>query len=124
MGKKILVIDDAVAIRQLVSMVLKQEGYETIEACDGSDALKILSGNQIDMAICDVNMPVMNGIEFLLALKNDDAYSAHKFLPVIMLTTEIGSDIAARGKAAGAKAWLIKPFQPADLIDAVRKLIN
>ncbi len=124
MGKKILVIDDAVAIRQLVSMVLKQDGYETVEACDGSDALKKLEGHQFDLAVCDVNMPVMNGIEFLQALKNDAAYGAFKFMPVIMLTTEIGSDIAEKGKAAGAKAWLIKPFQPADLIDAVKKLLN
>ncbi len=124
MGKKILVIDDAVAIRQLVGMVLKQEGYETVEAGDGSDALKKLDGQQFDLAVCDVNMPVMGGIEFLESLKNNAAYSSHKFMPVIMLTTEIGSDIAEKGKAAGAKAWLIKPFQPVDLIDAVKKLLS
>jgi two-component system, chemotaxis family, chemotaxis protein CheY len=124
MGKKILVIDDAVAIRQMVSMILKQDGYETVEATDGSDALKKLEADQFDLAICDVNMPVMNGMEFLRALKNDAAYSAHKFLPVIMLTTEIGSDIAAKGKAEGAKAWMIKPFQPADLLDSVKKLLS
>ena len=124
MAKKILIIDDAASIRQIVKMVLTQEGFEIVEASDGREALKLLLEQQFDLAISDVNMPNVNGIEFLHLLKNDEKYSLHKFMPVIMLTTEIGSDISEKGKAAGAKAWLVKPFQPAMLLDAVRKLLN
>ena len=123
MGKKIMVIDDSSAIRQIVSLTLSSSGYDTIEAVDGADALSKLDGAEIDLFVCDVNMPNMNGIEFLHAVKSDAKYESYKFTPIIMLTTESGEDMKLKGKEAGAKAWLIKPFQPETLIEAVKKLI-
>ena len=123
MGKKIMVIDDSSAIRQIVSLTLTSWGYETIEAGDGADALSKLDGMDVDLFVCDVNMPVKNGIEFLKAVKSEAKYESYRFTPIIMLTTESGEDMKLKGKEAGAKAWLIKPFQPETLIEAVKKLI-
>jgi len=123
MAKKILVIDDSSAIRQIVSLTLTTSGFETVEAVDGADALSKLDGLELDLFVCDVNMPNMNGIEFLHAIKSDVKYESYKFTPIIMLTTESGEDMKLKGKEAGAKAWLIKPFQPETLIEAVRKFL-
>ena len=123
MSNKILVIDDAQSIRQVVKLVLGEHGYDVTEAEDGKDALSKLNGESLDLIICDVNMPNMNGIEFLDELKNNEAYAEYKFIPLIMLTTEAGKDMKDKGKELGAKAWLVKPFQPEQLIDAIKKLL-
>ena len=124
MSKKIMVVDDASAIRQVVSLVLAEEGYEIIEAVDGQDALDKLDGIEVDLFLCDVNMPIMGGIEFVEKVKNDDAYSSYKFTPMIMLTTEAGEEMKTKGKELGVKAWLVKPFQPEQLLEAVSKLVG
>jgi two-component system chemotaxis response regulator CheY len=124
MGKKIMVIDDSSAIRQIVSLTLTSSGFETVEAVDGADALSKLDGLELDLFVCDVNMPNKNGIEFLQAIKSDSRYESYRFTPIIMLTTESGEDMKVKGKEAGAKAWLIKPFQPETLIDAVKKFLS
>ncbi|MFG1495929.1 response regulator [Saccharospirillum sp. HFRX-1] len=121
MSKTILVVDDSASLRQVVCTALQDEGYETIEASDGQDALKKLDGKRINLVISDVNMPNMDGITFLKELKKLPNY---KFTPVIMLTTESQEGMKAEGKAAGAKAWVVKPFQPQQLIGAVSKLIS
>ncbi len=90
-----------------------------IEAGDGKAALALLDGRPVNMAICDVNMPVMNGIEFVKAAKQIVAY---KFMPILMLTTESQEEKKEQGKAAGAKAWMVKPFSPTQLVSAVSKL--
>jgi two-component system chemotaxis response regulator CheY len=120
MAKTILVIDDSASLRQVVSIALKGAGYDVIEAVDGKDALSKLDGQKIHLMICDVNMPNMDGISFVKAAKQLPAY---KFTPVIMLTTEAGEAKKAEGQAAGAKAWVVKPFQPAQMLTAVSKLI-
>jgi two-component system chemotaxis response regulator CheY len=120
MAKTILIVDDSASIRQVVGIALQGAGYEVIEACDGRDALGKLDGRKIHLIISDVNMPNLDGIGFLKAAKEKPAY---KFTPVIMLTTE-GSDAKKQeGQAAGAKAWVVKPFQPAQMLTAVSKLI-
>ena len=119
MAKTILVIDDSASLRQVVKMALTGAGYDVIEAGDGQAALRLLDGRQIGMAICDVNMPLMNGIEFVKAAKQLPAY---KYLPILMLTTESQEEKKAQGKAAGAKAWMVKPFAPTQLLNAVSKL--
>jgi two-component system chemotaxis response regulator CheY len=119
-GKKILIVDDAASIRLVVSIALRGAGYDVIEACDGRDALSKLTGDKIHLIISDVNMPNMDGIALLKQLKQHPSY---KFTPVIMLTTEAGQDKMAEGRAAGARAWVVKPFQPPQLLDAVAKLI-
>jgi two-component system chemotaxis response regulator CheY len=119
MAQTILVIDDSASLRQVVAMALQGAGYEVLQAGDGQAALALLDGRKIGMAICDVNMPRMNGIEFVKAAK---ALSAYRFLPILMLTTESQESKKEEGKAAGAKAWMVKPFSPASLLNAVSKL--
>ena len=118
MALTILVIDDSASLRQVVAMTLKAAGYDVLQAGDGREALALLDGRKIGMAVCDVNMPNMNGIEFVIAAKQLPAY---KFMPILMLTTETSEDKKAAGKAAGAKAWMVKPFSPSSLLNAVSK---
>ena len=120
MAKTILIVDDSASLRQVVSIALKGAGYDVIDACDGLDALNKLDGRKIHLIISDVNMPNMDGISFVKAAKQLPAY---KFTPVIMLTTEAGDAKKQAGQAAGAKAWVVKPFQPAQMLAAVGKLI-
>ena len=120
MAKTILIVDDSASLRQVVSMTLKSAGYDVIEACDGQDALGKLTGQKVHLIISDVNMPVMDGITFVREVKKNASY---KFTPVIMLTTEGQDAKKEQGRAAGAKAWIVKPFSPPVLLDAVSKLI-
>lgn len=120
MAKTILIVDDSASLRQVVSISLKGAGYDVIEACDGKDALTKLDGRKIHLVISDVNMPNMDGITFVKQMKTKADY---KFTPVIMLTTEAGDTKKAEGQSAGAKAWVIKPFQPAQMLTAVSKLV-
>lgn len=119
MSKTIMVVDDSASIRQVVNLTLKKSGYEVMEACDGQDAINKLGG-KINLIICDVNMPNMDGITFV---KNLKAIPNYKFTPVIMLTTESQESKKQEGKAAGAKAWVVKPFKPEQMLEAVSKLI-
>lgn len=120
MAKTILIVDDSASIRQVVGLTLKGAGYDVVDAVDGRDALSKLDGRKLHLVISDVNMPNMDGISFVKEMK---ARPAYKFTPVIMLTTE-GSEARKRdGQMAGAKAWVVKPFQPAQMLDAVLKLI-
>ncbi len=120
MSKTVFVVDDSATLRQVVGMALKGAGYDVLEAVDGKDALSKLDGRKIHLIISDVNMPNMNGIDFVKAAKQLPAY---KFTPVIMLTTESGESMKAQGQAAGVKAWVVKPFQPSQMLTAVSKLI-
>jgi two-component system chemotaxis response regulator CheY len=119
MAKTIMVVDDSLSIRQVVGIALKQAGYDVIEGVDGKDALAKLTGQKVNLIISDVNMPNMDGITFVRELKTRPAY---KFTPVLMLTTESQEDKKEQGKAAGARAWLVKPFKPDVLLAAVQKL--
>ncbi|HEY5717286.1 MAG TPA: response regulator [Motiliproteus sp.] len=118
--KTILVIDDAASIRQVIGMTLKGAGYNVIEACDGKDALGKLNGDKINLIITDVNMPNMDGITFIKEAKKLPRY---KFTPIMVLTTESQDSKKQEGQAAGAKAWVVKPFQPPQLLAAVSKLV-
>ncbi|MFQ1595533.1 response regulator [Aeromonas veronii] len=120
MGKTILIVDDSATIRQVVGMTLKGAGYEVMEASDGKDALNKLDGKKINLIISDVNMPNMDGITFVKEAKK---LANYKFTPVIMLTTESQDNKKQEGQAAGAKAWVVKPFQPEQMLAAVAKLI-
>lgn len=120
MAKTIMIVDDSASLRQVVSIALKGAGYDTLEACDGKDALGKLAGRKVHLIISDVNMPVMDGISFVREVKKS---VEHRFTPVIMLTTEAGQDRKQLGQEAGAKAWVVKPFQPAQMLTAVSKLV-
>lgn len=119
MSKTICIVDDSASMRQLVKMTLTGAGYQVLEACDGQDALAQLKGKRVNLVISDVNMPRMDGITLLKTLKAD---SSHRFTPVLMLTTESEQAKKTEGQAAGAKAWIVKPFQPQQLLAAVEKL--
>ena len=120
MAKTILIVDDSATLRQVVTIALKGAGYDVIEGSDGKDALTKLTGQKVHLIISDVNMPNMDGFTFVREVKKLPAY---KFTPIIMLTTEAGEDKKATGQAAGAKAWMVKPFKPEQMLNAVSKLI-
>ena len=120
MSKTVMIIDDSDSLRQVVNIALSGAGYNVIEAGDGVEALSKLNGKKIHLIICDVNMPNMDGITFVKELKQ---LPAHKFTPVIMLTTDGHESRKQEGQAAGAKAWVVKPFRPAQMLTAVSKLI-
>jgi two-component system, chemotaxis family, chemotaxis protein CheY len=120
MAKTILIVDDSASLRQVVGIALKGAGYDVVEACDGADALKKLNGTKLHLIISDVNMPNMDGITFVTEVKKLDNY---KFIPIIMLTTESEEGKKQQGQAAGAKAWVVKPFKPEQMLAAVSKLI-
>lgn len=120
MAKTILIVDDSASLRQVVKIALVNAGYEVVEACDGKDALTKLNGQRYHLIVSDVNMPNMDGIQLLKEIKQ---HATYKFTPVLMLTTEAGESKKQEGQAAGAKAWIVKPFQPAQLLMAVSKLI-
>ena len=119
MAKTIMIVDDSASMRQVLRMALKGAGYNVLEGVDGSDALTQLTGQKVHLIISDVNMPGMDGITFLKAIKQLPAY---KFTPVIMLTTESGESKKSEGRAAGARAWVCKPFATPMLLDAVQRL--
>ena len=120
MAITVMIIDDSESMRQVVSIALKGAGYDVLEGCDGKDALSKLTGQKIHLMVCDVNMPNMDGFTFVTEVKKIPAY---RFTPVIMLTTEVSEDKKAKGQAAGAKAWMVKPFKPDQLLSTVAKLI-
>ena len=120
MTKSILIVDDSMSLRTAVRIALNSAGYEVTEADDGQTALTKLDGRKFHLVVSDVNMPRLDGIGFVTAMKQMPAY---KYTPVVMLTTESGQDKMAKGKAAGAKAWMVKPFLPAQLLEVVAKLV-
>ena len=120
MAKTILIVDDSASVRQVVGIALRGAGYDVIEGVGGKDALTKLDGKKIHLIISDVNMPNMDGISFVKEAKKLTAY---KFTPIIMLTTESADDKKREGQAAGAKAWVVKPFQPPQMLAAVAKLV-
>ncbi|MCG2582980.1 response regulator [Massilia sp. TS11] len=120
MSKTILIVDDSASVRQVVGITLRGAGYQVLEGCDGEDALRHLDGPKIHMIISDVNMPRMDGIAFLKRVKT---HPQARFTPVLMLTTESAEEKKREGQAAGARAWLTKPFKPEVLLSAVQKLV-
>ena len=120
MAKTVLIVDDSMSMRQVVRIALGSAGYDVIEAEDGKAALQKLNGKKIHLIISDVNMPNMDGISFVKEVKASPNY---RFTPIIMLTTESQEEKKQQGKSAGAKAWVVKPFRPEQLLSAVSKLI-
>jgi len=120
MAKTIMIVDDSASLRQVVAISLRGAGYDVLEAGDGQDALKKLDGVKVHMILSDVNMPNMDGIAFVKAVKQLPSY---RFTPIAMLTTETADGKKQAGKDAGAKAWVTKPFKPEQLLSVVQKLV-
>jgi two-component system, chemotaxis family, chemotaxis protein CheY len=120
MSKTVLIVDDSSSLRSLVKMALVRAGYAVIEGADGKEGLSQLDkAGKVHLIVSDVNMPNMDGITFVKHIKQ---HPKHKFIPVIMLTTEDENAKMQQAKAAGARAWLVKPFNPPELLDAVSRL--
>lgn len=120
MSKTIMIVDDSSSVRQVVNIALKGAGYTVVEAVDGKDALSKLGQGKVHLIISDVNMPNMDGITLVKEVKKLPDY---KFTPIIMLTTEGAEEKKREGQQAGAKAWVVKPFQPPQLLKAVSMLV-
>jgi len=120
MAKCILIVDDSSSVRTVVGIALRGAGYEVVEAGDGAQALQQLNGRKVNLIISDVNMPVMDGLTFLKEVKKSPS---HKFVPVMMLTTESAEEKMAIGRSEGARAWMTKPFKPEQMLAAVQKLV-
>lgn len=121
MGKSILAVDDSISLRQMVLFTLKGAGYEVAEAADGQEGLEKAKSQKADLVITDQNMPRMDGLTLVKSLRSLDQY---KTTPILILTTESSDSMKARGKAAGATGWIVKPFDPEKLLEVVRKVIG
>lgn len=124
MDKYIMIIDDSPTIRKSVELVLQGEGFSILQAENGREAILKIDqirneGKDIALCISDINMPVLNGFEFLDELRKSD-----KFTPVVMLTTEKEKSKIQQGKTSGASGWMVKPFHPEELINVVRRFVK
>lgn len=116
---KILIVDDSISMRQMINFTLSEEDHQIFEAENGKEAMKKLEEIKPEIIITDINMPEMNGIELIKAVRGS---SSCKFVPIIVLTTESEKAMQDKGKQAGATAWLVKPFTPEKLIETVAKV--
>lgn len=119
--KTILTVDDSASVRQMVKITLSAAGYGVVEGEDGRDGLAKAKSNQINMVVTDLNMPNMNGIEFIRELRQIPAYRG---IPIVFLTTESDDGIKAQAKAAGATGWITKPFKQEQLIAIAKKFLG
>lgn len=119
MAKTIMTVDDSASVRQMVVFTLKQQGYDVLEAIDGKEALSKLAASKPDMIITDLNMPNLDGIGLIRAVRAD---AARRLLPIVMLTTESQEGRKQEGREAGATGWIVKPFNAEKLIGIVKKV--
>ena len=119
MMKRVMTVDDSASVRMMITYTLKGAGFEVVQAVDGADALEKLSETDIQAMIVDVNMPRMNGLEFVRKLRKIPGYLS---TPIIMLTTEAKDNLIEEGKQAGANGWMVKPFSPEQLIEVIRSV--
>ncbi|MCD6121196.1 MAG: response regulator [Spirochaetales bacterium] len=125
MAKKILIVDDSSTLRASVDYSLSKAGYEVIQATNGLEALDVLGSceakeDEIGMIITDINMPLMDGISFIKKVKE----TQFKFVPILVMTTESEERKKLEGKEAGASGWLVKPFEPEQLLKIVSKFVR
>lgn len=116
----VLLVDDSVSMREMVSFTLRSAGYEVVEAEDGVEALERAKEDNFNLVVTDVNMPNMDGITLITELRKLTDY---KFVPILTLTTEEGDSKKKEGKAAGATGWIVKPFDPDNLLSTIRRVL-
>ena len=119
--KRVMTIDDSPSLRQMVALTLQNAGYEVTEASSGRDALTRAKGREFHLFLTDLNMPGMDGIELTRALR---AMPENRFVPIVLLTTESAADKKMEGKRAGATGWIVKPFQPDELLNVVKRVVR
>lgn len=118
---RILAVDDSKSIRQMVVFTLQSAGHEVVEAEDGVQGLNTAKGSTFNLVLTDINMPNMDGIELIKQLR---AIPSYKFTPILTLTTEAGAEKKSEGKAAGATGWIVKPFNPEQLLATIKKVLG
>ena len=121
MAKSILAVDDSGSLRQMVVFSLRAAGYQVTEAVDGQDGLEKARTQVFDLVLTDQNMPRMDGLSLIRALR---AMATYQQVPILMLTTESSDEMKSKGRTAGANGWLVKPFDPQRLIEVVKKVIG
>ena len=121
MSKTALVVDDSTSMRQMVVFTLQTAGFDTIEGANGAEALTVSENKSVDLVITDLNMPEMDGITLIKELRNRPSF---KFTPILLLTTESQDTKKQEGKAAGATGWMVKPFNPDQLLAIVKKVVK
>ncbi len=121
MKKKILFVDDSESIREIVNFTLTKEGYEVILSSNGKEALNYLNGQEFNLIITDLYMPEMDGIELIKQIRGKPEY---KYTPILFLSTESQAEKKMEAKNAGATGWIVKPFVPAKLLEAINKVIK
>jgi two-component system chemotaxis response regulator CheY len=119
--KRILTVDDSASVRQMVAFTLRKAGYEVEEATDGRDGVAKAAQSKFDMIITDLNMPQMDGIAMITALR---AMPGYAFVPILMLTTESQAEKKDAGRKAGATGWIVKPFNADQLLAVLQKLVR
>lgn len=124
MGKNILIVDDSESIREVVSFTLENAGFSVFVGVDGKDALKFLDSRQIDLIITDLHMPELDGIGLIKEVRRNPSFSTYARTPILFLTTESQVEKKMEAKEAGATGWIIKPFVPAKLLEAISKVIR
>lgn len=118
---RVLTVDDSRTILAMLHHTLSNAGFEVLQAEDGKQGLDVLKTQQVDVVITDINMPVMDGIEFI---KHVRATGNHQSLPILILTTETSQDKRDQGKAAGGTGWIVKPFDPEKLISVIHRVVH
>ena len=116
----VLVVDDSPSMREMIQFTLRSAGYEVHCAGDGVEALEFAAENSVNLVVTDVNMPNMNGITLITELRKLENY---KFTPILTLTTEAGKELKQEGRDAGATGWIVKPFDPDNLLQVIRKVL-
>ena len=119
--RTILTVDDSTSMRQMVRATLQSAGYGVVEAADGQEALEFARTNKVDLVISDVNMPRMDGIKLVSELR---ALPNYRLTPLLLLTTESSQEKKLEGKRAGATGWIVKPFNPSQLISTLNRLFT
>ena len=119
MTKRVMTVDDSKTMRDMVAFTLRSAGFEVSAAADGKEALRLLAANPVDVVITDLNMPVMDGVSLIRALRAEPKFRS---VPILMLTTESDSTKKAEGRSAGATGWIVKPFNPEKLVEIVNRV--
>ena len=119
MSKTVLTVDDSRTMREMLQLALSEAGYRVVQAVDGVDGLSVLQTETPDVIVTDINMPRMDGFGFIEGVRRD---SRHRAIPILVLTTESDAAKRSRARQAGATGWIVKPFDPVKLVDALRRV--
>ena len=119
MSKLILTVDDSRTMRDMLRLALSEAGFNVVQAEDGQHGLEVLNSESPDVIVTDINMPRLDGFGFIEGVRTIEA---HRAVPILVLTTESDAEKKQRARRAGATGWIIKPFDPVKLVEAIRRV--